>query len=99
MHDEKRLRKRRNINFIDKLVEEVVEEAPELNEEVTEVSEEVVEEVKQDVFICKECGKEYKTERGLNNHIKTKHQEVCIMAGCGKKPKKKGKGKKPKKQY
>ena len=70
MHDEKRLRKRRNINFIDKLVEEVVEEAPELNEEVTEVSEE---EVKQDVFICKECGKEYKTERGLNNHIKTKH--------------------------
>lgn len=76
MHDEKRLRKRRNINFIDKLVEEVVEEAPELNEEVTEVSEEVVEVeevVKQDVFICKECGKEYKTERGLNNHIKTKH--------------------------
>ena len=76
MHDEKRLRKRRNINFIDKLVEEVVEEAPELNEEVTEVSEEdVVEEevVKQDIFICKECGKEYKTERGLNNHIKTKH--------------------------
>ena len=74
MHDEKRLRKRRNVNFIDKLVEEVVEEAPELNEEVTEVSEEdVVEEVEQDVFICKECGKEYKTERGLNNHIKTKH--------------------------
>ena len=73
MHDEKRLRKRRNINFIDKLVEEVVEEAPELNEEVTEVSEEVVVEVKQDVFICQECGKEYKTERGLNNHIKTKH--------------------------
>ena len=73
MHDEKRLRKRRNINFIDKLVEEVVEEAPELNEEVTEVSEEDVIEVKQDVFICKECGKEYKTERGLNNHIKTKH--------------------------
>ena len=73
MHDEKRLRKRRNINFIDKLVEEVVEEAPELNEEVTEVSEEDVVEVKQDVFICKECGKEYKTERGLNNHIKTKH--------------------------
>ena len=61
MHDEKRLRKRRNINFIDKLVEEVVEEAPELNEEVTEVSEEVVE-VKQDVFVCKECGKEYKPE-------------------------------------
>ena len=73
MHDEKRLRKRRNVNFIDKLVEEVVEEAPELNEEVTEVSEEVVEEVEQDRFICKECGKEYKTERGLNNHIKTKH--------------------------
>ena len=73
MHDEKRLRKRRNINFIDKLVEEVVEEAPELNEEVTEVSEEDVIEVKQDVFICKECGKEYKTERGLNNHMKTKH--------------------------
>ena len=74
MHDEKRLRKRRNINFIDKLVEEVVEEAPELNDEVTEVSEEdVVEEVKQDIFVCKECGKEYKTERGLNNHIKTKH--------------------------
>ena len=75
MHDEKRLRKRRNINFIDKLVEEVVEEVPELNDEVTEVSEEdVVEEVvKQDIFVCKECGKEYKTERGLNNHIKTKH--------------------------
>ena len=33
----------------------------------------LIEEVKQDVFICKECGKEYKTERGLNNHIKTKH--------------------------
>ena len=73
MNEKKRLRKRRNINFIDKLVEEVVEEAPELNEEVTEVSEEVVEEVKQDVFICKECGKEYKTERGLNHHMKTKH--------------------------
>ena len=97
MHDEKRLRKRRNINFIDKLVEEVVEEAPELNEEVTEVSEEVVEEVKEDIFICKECGKEYKTERGLNNNIKTKHWEGNIMDGCGKKPKKKGKGKKPKK--
>ena len=74
MHYEKRLRKRRNINFIDKLVEEVVEEAPELNEEVTEVSdEEVVEEVKQEICVCKEGGKEYKAERGVNNHIKTKH--------------------------
>ena len=73
MHDEKILRIRSNINFIDKLVEEEVEEAPELNEEITEVSEAVVEEVKQDIFVCKECGKEYKTERGLNNHIKTKN--------------------------
>lgn len=26
-----------------------------------------------DVFICPECAKEYKTRKGLDNHIKSKH--------------------------
>ena len=26
-------------------------------------------------FICKECGKVYKTQKGLDSHIATKHKE------------------------
>ena len=39
-------------------------------EEKAEVVEEVV---KPNIFICSECGKEYKTERGLKKHIESKH--------------------------
>ena len=34
---------------------------------------EVVEEV--DVFVCPHCDKEYKTKRGLDKHIATKHDK------------------------
>lgn len=27
------------------------------------------------VYICKACGKEYKTEKGLMKHIETKHKD------------------------
>lgn len=27
------------------------------------------------VYVCKVCGKEYKTERGLIKHIETKHKD------------------------
>ena len=27
------------------------------------------------VYICKVCGKEYKTEKGLIKHIETKHKD------------------------
>ena len=38
------------------------------------VDEEIVDEVvKPNIFICSECGKEYKTERGLKKHIESKH--------------------------
>jgi hypothetical protein len=30
-------------------------------------------EVATDVFVCPECGKEYKTETGLDNHVDDKH--------------------------
>lgn len=41
---------------------------------VEPIKEEVVEEVvKPNIFICSECGKEYKTERGLRKHIESKH--------------------------
>ena len=60
--------------------EEVVEEIEEpMVEEIVEkieepIKEEVVEEVvKPNIFICSECGKEYKTERGLKKHIESKH--------------------------
>ena len=28
-----------------------------------------------EVYICKICGKEYKTEKGLIKHIETKHKD------------------------
>lgn len=32
--------------------------------------------IKEDLkFVCPMCGKEYKTEDGLNKHIKEKHNE------------------------
>lgn len=31
--------------------------------------------VAPDVYTCPHCGKEYKTEDGLANHIKEKHSE------------------------
>ena len=66
MHDMKRLMKRRNINVINNKVEEIVEPI------IEEVVEEVVEPT---VFVCPYCDKKYKTERGLNNHIKAKHED------------------------
>lgn len=29
----------------------------------------------QEVYICKICGKEYKTEKGLLKHIEAKHKD------------------------
>ena len=29
----------------------------------------------EEVYICKICGKEYKTEKGLIKHIETKHKD------------------------
>jgi hypothetical protein len=31
--------------------------------------------VNEEVYICKVCGKEYKTEKGLLKHIETKHKD------------------------
>lgn len=54
--------------YVDEIVDEVVEEIEE------PIKEPIVEEVvKPTVFVCQECGKEYKTKRGLDNHIKSKH--------------------------
>lgn len=56
--------------------EQIVEpiEEPIKEEVVEEVVEPIVEEVvKPNIFICSECGKEYKTERGLRKHIESKH--------------------------
>lgn len=30
---------------------------------------------KKPKFVCPECGKEYKTEDGLNNHIEKEHKQ------------------------
>ena len=30
---------------------------------------------KSEYFVCGICGKEYKTQKGLDNHIKSKHKE------------------------
>ena len=46
--------------YIDEIIDEIVEP---IKEEV----------VKPNIFICSECGKEYKTERGLKKHIESKH--------------------------
>ena len=54
--------------YIDEIIDEIVEPIKE------PIKEEVVEEVvKPNIFICSECGKEYKTERGLKKHIESKH--------------------------
>lgn len=29
----------------------------------------------EEVYICKVCGKDYKTEKGLLKHIETKHKD------------------------
>lgn len=58
--------------YIDEIIDEIVEPIKEPIKE--EVVEPIVEEVvKPNIFICSECGKEYKTKRGLDNHIKSKH--------------------------
>ena len=58
--------------YIDEIIDEIVE--PIKEEVVEEVVEPIVEEVvKPNIFICSECGKEYKTERGLKKHIESKH--------------------------
>lgn len=31
---------------------------------------------REDIYLCIECGKEYKTWDGLHNHVLTKHTEV-----------------------
>ena len=51
--------------YVDEEVVEEIEE-PMVEEIVEEVVKPIVEEVvKPNIFICSECGKEYKTERGL----------------------------------
>ena len=66
--------------YVDEIVDEIIDEIVEpikepIKEEVVEeVVEPIVEEiVKPNIFICSECGKEYKTERGLRKHIESKH--------------------------
>ena len=50
--------------YVDEIIEEI--EEPMVEPIVEEV-------VKPNIFICSECGKEYKTERGLRKHIESKH--------------------------
>ena len=33
---------------------------------------------KNEGFVCRICGKEYKTQKGLDNHIKSKHGECDV---------------------
>ena len=33
---------------------------------------------KNEGFVCRVCGKEYKTQKGLDNHIKSKHEECDV---------------------
>ena len=51
------------------------EEQVEIVEEVVEKIEEPIEEVKEDVLVCPHCSREYKTKRGLDKHIATKHDK------------------------
>ena len=51
------------------------EEQVEIVEEVVEKIEEPIEEVEEDVFVCPHCSREYKTKRGLDKHIATKHKD------------------------
>ena len=30
--------------------------------------------LKSEYFVCRICGKEYKTQKGLDNHVKSKHE-------------------------
>lgn len=50
------------------------EQEPVMEEVVEEVVEEK-EEVVKDVFVCPHCSREYKTKRGLDKHIETKHKD------------------------
>ena len=62
--------------YIDEIIDKIVEpiKEPIKEEVVEEVVEPIVEEVVEpNIFICSECGKEYKTERGLKKHIESKH--------------------------
>lgn len=43
-------------------------------EQVEVVEEQVIDEI-VDVFVCPHCNKEYKTKRGLDKHIETKHKD------------------------
>ena len=38
--------------------------------------------VVDELFICEYCGKEYKTEKGIDSHIRKKHE--CKQKGCYK---------------
>ena len=53
------------------------EERMEIMEKVVEKIEEPIaeKEVKEDVFVCPHCSREYKTKRGLDKHIETKHNK------------------------
>ena len=33
---------------------------------------------KSEDYVCRICGKEYKTQKGLDNHIKSKHGECDV---------------------
>lgn len=57
------------------LREQQQKEQVEIVEEVVEKIEEPIEEVKEDVFVCPHCSREYKTKRGLDKHIATKHKD------------------------
>lgn len=57
-------------------VEVEIDEIEQVEEVVVEeIEEHKEEEVEKDVFVCPHCNKEYKTERGLKNHIETKHKD------------------------
>lgn len=50
-------------------------EMPEAAEPAVEPEDEPdAEEPENELFVCPECGKEYKTEDGMNKHMKAKHE-------------------------
>ena len=63
-----------DVVFEDVVVVEEDDDAPEDDE--PDVNEEFIEKVELDEFICPHCSAVYKTERGLNRHIASKHADL-----------------------
>jgi len=53
-----------------------VDEEVEDDNDAPDVNEEIFEKVELDEFICPHCSAVYKTERGLNRHIASKHADL-----------------------